>query len=135
MVLLGVILLNGITEEIIHRGFVFNHLRRHYPFAAAAGIAAVVFAGQHLYLILTTGWIAGVSSVLLAALLTLPLAYVFERGAQAIGPPAISAHQLECADADARVSGRSVDRCARAIHERGAGVDLSRLPLRPIRPQ
>jgi membrane protease YdiL (CAAX protease family) len=88
-VLLGVILLNGMTEEIIHRGFVFNHFRREHTFLTAASIAAAVFAAQHLYLILTTGWIAGVSSVILAALLTFPLAYVFERGGRAVGPPAI----------------------------------------------
>lgn len=88
-VLLGVILLNGITEEVIHRGFIFNHLRRHYPFSTAAGVAAIVFAAQHLYLIVTHGWIAGASSVVLAALLTFPLASVFERGARSIYSPAI----------------------------------------------
>lgn len=88
-VLLGVVIVNGITEEIIHRGFVFNHLRRHRRFGPAALIAATVFAAQHLYLMLTLGWIAGLSSVALAALLTIPLAYMFEAGGNSIAAPAI----------------------------------------------
>ena len=87
--LLGVILVNGITEEVIHRGFVFGHLRRDYPFSTAAAIGAAVFAAQHLYLVATIGWIAGLSSIALAALLTVPLAYAFERAGRSIVAPAI----------------------------------------------
>ena len=44
--LLGVVLVNGVTEEVIHRGFVFGHLRRGRSFAAAATISAMLFAAQ-----------------------------------------------------------------------------------------
>jgi membrane protease YdiL (CAAX protease family) len=87
--LLGVVLVNGITEEVIHRGFVFGNLRRERPFAAAASISAAVFTAQHVYLIATMGWTVGVASVLLAALLSFPLAFIFERGGNSIGGPAI----------------------------------------------
>jgi membrane protease YdiL (CAAX protease family) len=87
--LLGVILVNGITEEVIHRGFVFGHLRHGRSFAAAATISAALFAAQHLYIIVTTGWTIGVASVVLAALLAYPLALVFERGGSSIAGPAI----------------------------------------------
>jgi membrane protease YdiL (CAAX protease family) len=53
--LIGVVLVNGITEEVIHRGFVFGRLRRGRSFAAAATISAALFAAQHLYIIATTG--------------------------------------------------------------------------------
>jgi membrane protease YdiL (CAAX protease family) len=85
----GVVLVNGIAEEVIHRGFVFGHLRREYSFAMAATLSALLFAAQHLYLSFSVGWTAGLASVLLAALLTFPLAYLFERGGNSIGGPAI----------------------------------------------
>jgi membrane protease YdiL (CAAX protease family) len=87
--LVGVILVNGIAEEVIHRGFIFGNLRRQRTFAGAALISAVIFAVQHLYLILTIGWAAGLSSVLLAALLAYPLAFIFEQGGNSIGAPAV----------------------------------------------
>jgi hypothetical protein len=48
-----------------------------------------VFAAQHLYIIVTTGWMVGLASVMLAALLAYPLAFVFERGGNSIIAPAI----------------------------------------------
>jgi membrane protease YdiL (CAAX protease family) len=87
--LIGVVLVNGITEEVIHRGFVFGHLRRQRSFAAAATLSALLFAAQHLYLVFSIGWTAGLASVLLAALLAFPLAYLFERGGNSLGGPAI----------------------------------------------
>jgi membrane protease YdiL (CAAX protease family) len=87
--LLGVVLVNGIAEEVIHRGFVFGHLRRERSFAGAATLSALLFAAQHLYLVFSIGWTAGLASVLLAALLSFPLAYLFEHGGNSIGGPAI----------------------------------------------
>jgi membrane protease YdiL (CAAX protease family) len=84
--LIGVVLVNGVTEEVIHRGFVFGHLRRGRSFAAAATVSAMLFAGQHLYIIATMGWTIGLASVLLAALLAYPLAFVFDRGNSIAGP-------------------------------------------------
>ena len=89
VLLVGVVLVNGITEEVIHRGFVFGHLRENRSFARAATISALVFAAQHLYLIVTMGWAVGLSSVLLAAFLAYPMAFVFERGGRSIAGPAI----------------------------------------------
>jgi membrane protease YdiL (CAAX protease family) len=88
-ILLGVILVNGVGEEIIHRGFLFHHLRRRWPFARAATAAAIVFALQHLYLIATIGWAAGMASVVLALLVAFPFAYAFEYGGRSIVAPAI----------------------------------------------
>lgn len=87
--LLGVVLVNGLTEEAIHRGFVFGHLRRGRSFALAATSSAAVFAAQHLYIIATSGWTIGLASVGLAALLSYPMAFVFERGGNSIAGPAL----------------------------------------------
>lgn len=87
--LIGVILLNGIAEEAIHRGFVFGNLRHERSFIAAASISALIFAAQHFYLIVSVGLTTGLSTVLLATLLAFPLAYLFECGGNSIGAPAI----------------------------------------------
>jgi membrane protease YdiL (CAAX protease family) len=87
--LVGVVLVNGIAEEVIHRAFVFGQLRPGRSFAVAATISAAVFAGQHVYIMATVGWVTGLASVLLAALLSYPLAYAFERGGNSIAGPAV----------------------------------------------
>ena len=87
--LAGVVMVNGITEEVIHRGFVFGHVRDGRSFAAAATVSSLLFAAQHLYLIVTMGWAVGLSSVLLAAFLAYPMAWVFERGGRSLVGPAI----------------------------------------------
>jgi membrane protease YdiL (CAAX protease family) len=87
--LAGVILLNGLAEEAIHRGFVFGHLRRTTTFMRAAAISAIVFALQHGYLVFTLGAAAGAGSILLAAFLAFPLAYLYEQGGNSIGAPVI----------------------------------------------
>lgn len=87
LVFAGVVLVNGVAEEAIHRGFVFGHLRAGRSFAAAAAISAALFGAQHLYLIVTNDWMIGVASVVLALLLAYPLAFVFERsGYSLLGP-------------------------------------------------
>ncbi|HMQ52604.1 MAG TPA: CPBP family intramembrane metalloprotease [Anaerolineae bacterium] len=87
--LLGVMLVNGLTEEVLHRGFVFGHLQQEHSFSRAATLSALLFAAQHLYLIFTIGWLAGLASVVLAALLTFPLAYSYARGGNSLSGPAI----------------------------------------------
>jgi len=88
-ILLGVILVNGMAEEVIHRAFIFGHLRETRPFRASATISAVIFGGQHLYLLLTIGTLAGMASVVLAVALAFPLAFLYERGGNSLCPPAI----------------------------------------------
>jgi len=88
-IVVGVVLVNGITEEVIHRGFVFGHLRCGRSFLRAAALSASIFAAQHGYLVASAGWTPGLASIVLAGLVTFPLAYLFERGGSSIGGPAI----------------------------------------------
>jgi membrane protease YdiL (CAAX protease family) len=88
-ILLGVVLVNGLAEEAIHRGLVFGNLRRDRSFLRAATISAAVFAAQHLYLLATMGWTVGAASIVLAALLAFPFAFAFERGGRSLSAPAI----------------------------------------------
>jgi membrane protease YdiL (CAAX protease family) len=89
MILIGVVLVNGIAEEIIHRAFIFGHLQREIAFAPAATRSAMIFAAQHLYLPFTIGLVPGAASVVLAALLAFPLAFLFARGGCSIAAPAV----------------------------------------------
>ena len=49
----------------------------------------MLFAAQHLYIIVTTGWTIGLASVLLAVLFAYPMAFVFDRGGNSIAGSAI----------------------------------------------
>ncbi len=89
LLLAGVILVNGLAEEVIHRSFLFRHLRARYSFPAAAAIAAAVFGAQHLYLVISIGAVAGIASVLLAVALTFPFVVFYERGGRSILPTTI----------------------------------------------
>lgn len=90
VILIGVFLVNGLTEEALHRGFVFRHFRSKFRFWLAAAISSAIFAAQHVYLLFVVGMLPGLSSVLLALLLGFPLAFLFEKGGRSILPPAIA---------------------------------------------
>jgi membrane protease YdiL (CAAX protease family) len=87
--LFGVILVNGLAEEVIHRAFLFHHLREKFSYSTATTIAAAIFAAQHLYLVATIGLVAGLASVVLGVLLTLPFISFYEQGGRSIVPTAI----------------------------------------------
>jgi membrane protease YdiL (CAAX protease family) len=89
LIVIGVMLVNGITEEVIHRAFVFGRMRVHATFLVAASIGAAVFALQHAYLIASIGVVGGLSSVVLALLLAYPMCRAFEDGGRSIAGPAI----------------------------------------------
>ncbi len=78
----------GITEEVIFRGFVFRRLRRGRPFGRAASLSAVIFSLGHLGNLvagITVAVLIAVSvSLVFAVLLTYPAAYLFERGGDSI---------------------------------------------------
>ncbi len=85
----GVVLINGLAEETVLRGFTFGHLREAMPFGRAATISALLFAAQHLYLIAIMGSVAGIAAVIFAAVVSYPMAYLFERGGRTIWAPAV----------------------------------------------
>jgi membrane protease YdiL (CAAX protease family) len=79
----------GIAEETLFRGYLFGHLRRGRSFWRAASLAAVPFTAVHLLLFLTMPWPVAAASVLLAVILSFPLAHLFELGGGTIWGPAI----------------------------------------------
>ena len=79
----------GVAEEVLFRGYLFRHIRKGRPFWRAAFLSAVPFVAVHLLLFLTLPWAVALAAVLLATLLSFPLAYLFELGGDTIWAPAL----------------------------------------------
>lgn len=82
--ILNVLLVNGLAEEIMMRGFVFRHLREGRPFWRAAALSTVYFAAYHVVLIFTAGPLIGIIAVVIAIPAGLLTAYIYERGSNTI---------------------------------------------------
>ena len=78
--ILNVLLVNGLAEETMMRGFVFRHLREGRPFWRAAALSTVYFAGYHTVLILSAGPMIGIFAIALAIPTGFVTAYIYERG-------------------------------------------------------
>ena len=85
----GLFMQAGVAEELLFRGYLFNHLRRGRSFWRAATISMVPFVGVHLFLFLTMPWPVALAAVLLAVVLSFPLAHLFEMGGATIWAPAL----------------------------------------------
>lgn len=79
----------GIAEETLFRGYLFRHLRQGRTFWRAALVATGPFVAVHLVLFLTLPWPVALASVALAAVVSFPLAYLFELGGRTIWAPAL----------------------------------------------
>ena len=77
---LNVVLVNGLAEEIMMRGFVFRHLREGRPFWRAAVLSTMYFAAYHVVLIFTAGPLIGIIAVIIAIPAGLLTSYVYEKG-------------------------------------------------------
>ena len=79
----------GIAEEVLFRGYLFGHLRVGRSFRRAASLSMLPFVGVHLVLFVSMPWPIALASVLLAVVISFPLAYLFELGGATIWPPAL----------------------------------------------
>lgn len=79
----------GIAEEVLFRGYLFGQLRRGRTFWQAAAVSMVPFVGVHLILFVTMPWPIALASVLLSAIISFPLARLFESGGHTIWPAAL----------------------------------------------
>lgn len=87
--LTGLCLTGGVMEETVFRGFLFNGLRRTRGFRKAAIESLICFTLAHLLLFLYLDWPIALMSTLLAAGLSIPLAYLFERADHTIWSAAL----------------------------------------------
>jgi membrane protease YdiL (CAAX protease family) len=82
--LLIVVLMQGITEEILFRGYIFGHLREGRTFWRAAAISALFFGLAHLHLFMILDPLVAGIATLLAVVSHFPFAYLYERGRNTI---------------------------------------------------
>ncbi|MBC7813753.1 MAG: CPBP family intramembrane metalloprotease [Burkholderiales bacterium] len=86
---LSTLLVNGLVEETMMRGFVFRHLREGRSFWRAAGLSTIYFAGYHIPLIFSAGLMIGVIGIVIAIPIGFVTAYIYERGNNTIWGPAL----------------------------------------------
>ena len=79
----------GIAEEVLFRGYLFGHVRVGRTFWRAAALSMLPFVGVHLVMFFTMPWPIALAAVLLASVISFPLAYLFELGGNTIWPPAL----------------------------------------------
>jgi membrane protease YdiL (CAAX protease family) len=89
-ILAGAIVLNGIGEETLFRGFIFGHLRRAgQSFTRAGLIALAIFTAIHLLLFLQNPFAVALAGTLVALTASFLFAYLFERAGFSIWPTVI----------------------------------------------
>jgi membrane protease YdiL (CAAX protease family) len=79
----------GIAEETLFRGYLFGHVRVGRTFWRAARLAMLPFVAVHLVLFFSMPWPIALASVVLAVVISFPLAYLFELGGATIWAPAL----------------------------------------------
>jgi membrane protease YdiL (CAAX protease family) len=85
----GLFAQGGIAEEVVFRGYLFGHLRSGRSFWRAAALSMLPFVGVHLLLFLTMPWPVALAALVLAVVLSFPLAHLFELGGATIWAPAL----------------------------------------------
>jgi membrane protease YdiL (CAAX protease family) len=87
--LLGVFLFNGVAEEVAWRGYVFAALRRGRTFWRAVLLSMPLLALTHVPIMINSGVLVGTAAMIVAAVTTLPFAYLYELGGRTIWAPAL----------------------------------------------
>jgi membrane protease YdiL (CAAX protease family) len=85
----GLFAQGGIAEETLFRGYLFGHLRVGRSFWRAALLSMLPFVAVHLVLFLTLPLAVAGAALLLAVVMSFPLAQLFELGGATIWPPAL----------------------------------------------
>ncbi len=80
----------GIAEETLFRGFLFRRLRVGRSFWRAAWLSMPPFVGVHLLMFLTMPWPVALVAVLLACVVSFPLAWLYELGGQTVWAAALA---------------------------------------------
>jgi membrane protease YdiL (CAAX protease family) len=87
--LLGVFAAHGLAEELVWRGFVFRRLREGHPFWPALWRSTPFIAAAHVPIVLTAGPVVGLGAMLVAAVTSVPLSYLYEWGRRTLWAPAL----------------------------------------------
>ena len=87
--LLGVFAVHGLAEELVWRGFVFRRLRETHAFWPAVWWSMPFVVAAHVPIVLTVGPVVGLGAMLVAAVTSVPLSYLYEWGRRTLWAPAL----------------------------------------------
>ena len=85
----GLFAQGGIAEEALFRGYLFGRIRVGRTFWRAASLSMLPFVAVHVLLFFSMPWPIALASVLLAVVISFPLAWLFELGGGTIWAPAL----------------------------------------------
>jgi len=107
--LIGLYAFHGLAEELVWRGYAFRRLREGRSFWRAVWLTMPLIAATHLTIVFTLGPAVGIGAMLVAAVTTIPLSYLYEAGGNSVWAPgllhtAIDAFKLFVIPAAASVS-------------------------------
>ncbi|MET0966172.1 MAG: CPBP family intramembrane glutamic endopeptidase [Nakamurella sp.] len=87
--LVGIYAFHGLAEEIIWRGYAFRRLRDGRSFRRAVLLTMPLIAATHIPIVLTLGPAVGLGAMLVAAVTTIPLSYLYEVGGNSVWAPGL----------------------------------------------
>jgi membrane protease YdiL (CAAX protease family) len=86
---LGVFAFHGLAEELVWRGYAFRRLREGRSFRAATVATMPLIAAAHVPIVVTLGPAVGLGAMAVAAVTSVPLAYLYETGRRTVWAPAL----------------------------------------------
>lgn len=86
---LGLLAQAGLAQELVFRGYLFRHLRRHFAFRRAALFVMVPFALGRAFMFGAADAGTVIAGIVVAVATALPLAHLYERSGNSIWPPAL----------------------------------------------
>ncbi len=87
--LIGIFAFHGLAEELVWRGYAYRRLRVGRSFRAAVLWTMPLVAVAHVPIVITSGPVVGVAALTVAAVTSVPLAYLFDTGRATIWAPAV----------------------------------------------
>jgi membrane protease YdiL (CAAX protease family) len=87
--LIGIFAFHGVAEELVWRGYAYRRLRVGRSFRAAVLWTMPLVAVAHVPIVINSGPVVGVASLIVAAVTAVPLAYLFDTGRGTLWAPAV----------------------------------------------
>ncbi len=87
--LIGVFAFHGLAEELVWRGYVFGRLRAGRSFWSAMWWTMPLIAVTHLPIVFSMGPATGIGAMVVAAVTSIPLGYLYETGRGSVWAPAL----------------------------------------------
>ena len=87
--LIGIFAFHGLAEELVWRGYAYRRLRVGRSFRAAVLWTMPLVALAHVPILITSGPVVGVAALTVAAVTSVPLAFLFDTGRSTIWAPAV----------------------------------------------